>query len=342
MKIDSTITPDGDVTRIVAAAATAESDGYAGAWTAEAGRDPFLPLALAAEHTTSIELGTNIAVAFARNPMSLAAVASDLNSYSQGRFLLGLGSQVRAHIEKRYSMVWSSPAARMREMVEAMRAIWRTWNEGAKLDFRGDFYSHTLMTPFFNPGPNPWGAPKVFIAAVGPRMTAVAGEVGDGLLLHPFTTERYLRDATLPVFEAGLAQSKRNRSDVEVALPVMVVTGASEEELTTAARTIKRQIAFYASTPAYRPVLDAHGWGDLQPELNTRSKQGDWRGMTEMVDDDMLRTFAVVAEPGAVAEAIVKRYGDVADRINLYTTYALDSGVRTQVINGLREQTASR
>jgi probable F420-dependent oxidoreductase len=342
MKIDSTISPDGDATRIAAAAAKAESDGYAGAWTMEAGRDPFLPLAIAAEHTTSIELGTNIAVAFARNPMTLAAVASDLNSYSQGRFVLGLGSQVRAHIEKRYSMVWSAPAARMRELVEAMRAIWRTWNEEAKLDFRGDFYSHTLMTPFFNPGPNPWGAPKVFIAAVGPRMTTVAGEVGDGLLVHPFTTERYLREATLPVFGAGLARSNRERSHVEVALPVMVVTGASEEDFASAARAVKRQIGFYASTPAYRPVLDAHGWGDLQPELNTLSKQGDWRGMTAMVDDDMLGTFAVVAEPGAVAETIAGRYGDVVDRISLYANYELDRSIRAEIIDSLREQTAHR
>jgi probable F420-dependent oxidoreductase len=173
-------------------------------------------------------------------------------------------------------------------------------------------------------------------------MTTVAGEVGDGLLVHPFTTERYLREATLPVFGAGLARSNRERSHVEVALPVMVVTGASEEAFASAARAVKRQIAFYASTPAYRPVLDAHGWGELQPELNTLSKRGDWREMTAMVDDDMLGTFAVVAEPGAVAETIVGRYGDVADRISLYANYELDSSIRREIINGLREQTAQR
>src|SRR5438445_2014717 len=199
-----------------AAAREAEVAGYDGVWTAETSHDPFFPLLIAAEHTERIELGTGIAVAFARNPMTLANVGNDLQQFSKGRFVLGLGSQIKPHIEKRFSMPWSHPAPRMRELILAMRAIWDCWNNGTKLDFRGDFYSHTLMTPFFNPGPNPYGPPKVFLAAVGDKMTEVAGEVCDGLLVHGFTTERYLREVTLPALDRGLAKAGRTRADIEL------------------------------------------------------------------------------------------------------------------------------
>ena len=208
--------------------------------------------------------------------MTLANVGYDLQQYSGGRFILGLGSQIKPHIDKRFSMPWSHPAARMREFVLAMRAIWACWNEGEKLDFRGEFYTHTLMTPFFNPGPNPHGVPKVFLAAVGERMTEVAGEVCDGMLVHGFTTERYLQEVTLPALERGYAAGGRKRDEFELSIPAFVVTGENDEAIEQADAAVRQQIAFYGSTPAYRPVLDLHGWGDLQDELNVLSKQGEW------------------------------------------------------------------
>src|SRR3974390_1624914 len=229
--------------------------------------------------------------------MSMAVVANDLQSYSRGRFMLGLGSQIKPHIEKRYSMPWSHPAARMREYIGAMRAIWRAWDSGERLRFNGDFYTHTLMTPMFDPGPSPYGAPKVFLAAVGPRMTEVAGEVGDGLLAHGFTTERYMREVTMPAFERGLAASGRSRADVEGSYPAMIVTGLDDTEVKRAAAAVKAQLAFYGSTPAYAPVLELHGWGELHTELNRLSKRGDWATMATLIDDEVVDAFAVVGAP---------------------------------------------
>jgi probable F420-dependent oxidoreductase len=203
--------------------------------------------------------------------MITATMANDVQLLSRGRLLLGLGSQIKPHIEKRYSMPWSHPAPRMREYVLAMHAIWNCWNEGAPLNFRGEFYRHTLMSPFFNPGPNPYGAPKVYLAAVGELMTEVAGEIADGLLVHPFTTERYLRDVTLPALERGLAKSGRALADFPVSFSGFIATGDSDEQLEDAMRRVRAQIAFYGSTPAYRAVLELHGWGALQSELNTLS-----------------------------------------------------------------------
>jgi len=215
-------------------AVAAERDGYDGVWTIEAQHDPFLPLVLAAEHTERLELGTGIAVAFARTPMSLAYVADDLQRMSGGRFILGLGSQIKPHIERRFAMPWSKPAARMREFITAIRAIWRSWETGEPLRFTGEFYSHTLMTPFFSPGPNPHGNPPVFLAAVGEVMTRVAGEVADGLLVHGFTTPRYLAEFTIPKLEEGLAASGRTRADTEVTHAGFVATGASEQAMEAA------------------------------------------------------------------------------------------------------------
>jgi probable F420-dependent oxidoreductase len=299
-----------------AAARQLEELGYDGAFSAETSHDPFLPLVLAAEHTERLELGTGIAVAFARNPMTLANVGYDLQAFSKGRFILGLGSQIKPHIEKRFAMPWSRPAARMRELILAMRAVWACWNEGEKLDFRGEFYRHTLMTPMFHPGPNPYGAPRVFLAAVGERMTEVAGEVADGIQLHGFTTERYLREVTLPALERGWERAGRTRSDFEISGPMFVVTGADAREFERAKQSTKQQIAFYGSTPAYRPVLELHGWGDLQDELNRLSKQGEWVAMADLVSDDILGTFAVVADPEAVPALLKQRYGGMVDRLS--------------------------
>jgi probable F420-dependent oxidoreductase len=239
-----------------------EDLGYDGLLTAETGHDAFLPLALAAEHTERIELGTGIAVAFGRTPMVLAYTANDLQLMSKGRFILGLGSQIKPHIEKRFSMPWSQPAKRMREYILALRAIWSSWNDGTPLKFDGEFYKHTLMTPFFSPGKNPYGAPKVFLAAVGEKMTEVAGEVADGIIIHGFTTERYVKEVTMPAIERGLKAAGRDRASFEVSGPLFVVTGTTEEELKAAEQGTKQQIAFYGSTPAYRGVLELHGWGE--------------------------------------------------------------------------------
>ena len=298
-----------------------EDAGYDGVWTAETGHDPFFPLLLAAEHTERIQLGTGIAVAFARSPMTTAMQANDLQLASKGRFLLGLGSQIKPHIEKRFSMPWSHPAPRMREFILAMRAIWDSWQDGTKLDFRGDFYSHTLMTPFFDPGPHEFGPPKVFLAAVGEKMTEVGGEVADGMLVHGFTTERYLREVTLPALERGWKAGNKTRAEFELSIPAFLVTGENDEQMEAAATGVRQQIAFYGSTPAYRGVLDLHGWGDLQTELNGLSKRGEWVEMGKRIDDDVLNAFAVVCAPDRAAAELKARYADVVDRISFYMPY---------------------
>lgn len=313
MKLDSGLM--GGLEQVPERIQALERAGYDGAITAETSSDPFFPLVLAAEHSERIDLITSIAVAFARSPMNLAQIGHDLNAYSKGRFVLGLGSQIKPHITKRFSMPWSSPAARMRELILAMRAVWDCWYKGEKLDFRGEFYTHTLMTPMFTPTNTEHGAPRVFLAAVGPLMTRVAGEVADGIIAHAFTTERYLREVTLPAVEEGLTKAGRARSEIEVTCPVFVVTGDDEETWMRQREAVTRQIAFYGSTPAYKPVLDLHGWGALQGELNRMSKQGKWAEMGTLITDEILEAFAVVAEPSAVAGSLKRRFGDVLDRI---------------------------
>ncbi len=322
MKVDGGI--GGDLRGAGASAKAQEELGYDGLWSAETAHDPFFPLLLASQQTRRVELGTGIAVAFARNPMNLAQIAWDLQAASEGRFILGLGSQIKPHITKRFSMPWSSPAARMREMILAIRAIWASWNDGTKLDFQGDFYTHTLMTPFFNPGPNPHGNAKITLAGVGERMTEVAGEVCDGFLCHGFTTERYLREVTLPALERGATKAGRSVSDIEISGPAFVVTGANEEEMSASIVGTKQQIAFYGSTPAYRGVLELHGWGSLQDDLNRMSKEGKWKEMGELITDEILHTFAVVAEPEQIAAGLNERYGGVVARISFYAPYASD------------------
>jgi probable F420-dependent oxidoreductase len=316
-----------------------EEAGYSGAWTAETAHDPFFPLLMGAEHTTTLELGTSIAVAFARNPMTLANIGWDLQAYSKGRFILGLGSQIKPHITKRFSMEWSKPAARMREMILAMRAIWDTWQNGTPLAFRGDFYTHTLMTPFFTPDPKDlegFGPPRVYLAGVGELMTEVAGEVCDGFLCHGFTTERYLREVTIPALERGRAKAGKTMEGFDIVGPSFVVTGSNEAEMAAAAAGTRQQIAFYGSTPAYRGVLDLHGWGGLQDELNVLSKQGKWVEMGNLIDDDILNTFAVVGEPEKVAPELHRRYGDVIGRISFYAPYKSDPARWLPVIDALK------
>jgi probable F420-dependent oxidoreductase len=334
MKIDGGIgfDPDG----IAAQAVRAEESGYDGVWSAETNHDPFLPIAIGAAATEKLEFGTGIAVAFARNPMTLAVLANDLQLLTKGRFLLGMGSQIKPHITKRFSMPWSHPAPRMRELILAIRAIWRTWETGEPLAFRGEFYTHTLMTPFFDPGPNPYGNPKILLAAVGELMTEVAGEVGDGFLVHGFSTERYLREVSLPALERGAAKAGKSRADLTVSYPGFIVTGPDEQSMAKAAKGVREQIAFYGSTPAYRPVLELHGWGDLQSELNTLSKRGEWVQMGELIDDDILNTFAVVAPLDQVAAEVRSRFGNLVDRFSFYAPYKVDPEMWKSVVAGFK------
>jgi len=334
MKVDGGISLDLELTP--QSAKEAEAAGYDGVWTAETSHDPFFPLLLAAEHTTKVEIGTSIAVAFARNPMTLANVGYDLQKYSQGRFILGLGSQIKPHITKRFSMEWSKPAARMREMISAIKHIWGAWDGEHKLDFRGDFYQHTLMTPFFDPGPNPHGKARIMLAGVGELMTEVAGEVADGFLCHGFTTEQYLRNVTIPALERGLDKAGRKLSELEISGPAFVVTGTNEDEMEKAAAGTRQQIAFYGSTPAYRTVLEQHGWGELQDDLNRLSKQGKWQEMGTLIDDEILNTFAVVGEPEQIGPELSKRYGDICSRISFYAPYKSDPERWGRVMDSLK------
>jgi probable F420-dependent oxidoreductase len=311
MKID--VICNGELSTAADAGRAAEEGGYDAALFPEIAHDPFLPVALAAQATERVELFTGIAVAFARNPMSVAVTANDLHRLSGGRFVLGLGSQIKPHITKRFSMPWSQPAARMREYVAALRAIWASWEESTPLDFQGDFYTHTLMTPMFDQGPSELGVPKVFVAAVGPAMTRVAGEMADGLMAHGFTTPSYFRDVTMANLAEGLAAAGRDRSEVEVTVPLMMVVDGPDREQRL--RGTRMQLGFYGSTPAYRPVLEHHGWGALGDELNRMSKTGDWVKMGEAIDDEVLETFAIVADRDSIAAEVRNRFGGMVDRV---------------------------
>lgn len=312
MKVDATLR--GYHLRDVPAwARRCEELGFDGLFTTETNHDPFFPLVLAAEHTERVELGTGIALAFPRSPMSLAYMAWDLQALARGRFVLGLGSQIKAHVEKRFSAVWSHPARRMRELVQAVREIWGAWDDGSQLAFRGEFYRHTLMPPAFSPGPNPYGPPRIFLAAVQTGMIEVAGEVADGLMVHPLQSERYVRETVLPGVQRGLARAGRGGEGFEVSLSLFAVTSDEEAEDT------RRRIGFYGSTPAYRGVLEAHGWGDLQTELHALSRSGGWDEMPRLVSDEILETFAVVgATPEEVGEKARARYDGLVQRINLH------------------------
>ncbi|MEM7219350.1 MAG: TIGR03617 family F420-dependent LLM class oxidoreductase [Pseudomonadota bacterium] len=333
MKVDTSL--GHQLERVADTVRAAESAGYDGIRTAEMNHDPFLPLLLAAEHSERIELATSIAVAFARNPMILANLGHDLNAYSKGRFTLGLGSQIKPHITKRFSMPWGSPAAQMREMVLAMRAIWANWYEGEPLEYVSEHYRHTLMTPAFTPENTEYGAPKVILAAVGPKMTEVAGEVADGMIIHPFSTLPFIESVTLPAIEKGLAKSGRSRADFQLSYSNFVVTGRDEAEFAASRENACRRIAFYGSTPAYKGVLDAIGVGELQGELNKMSKQGRWEEMGQLITDDILAEFAVVGEPGDIAPEMLRRYGQFVDRTSASFPTS-DDAQRAEIIAALR------
>jgi probable F420-dependent oxidoreductase len=334
--------PTGELSEVAVRARSAEVAGYNGVSWSEVAHDPLLAAALGAAATDEIEVSTAIAVAFARTPMTVAYAARDISVLSRGRFVLGLGSQIQTHVERRFSMPWSHPVARMREFVAALHAIWDAWDEGTRLRFRGELYRHTVMPPLFDPGPNPFGRPKVRIAGVGPAMTRAAGAVGDGLLVHSFTTARFLSERTMPALDEGLAERSAARSAIEVCLPALIVTGRDERSMAEAARQVRSTIAFYASTPAYRPVLELHGWEELGDELHRRSlrARGDadaWAAMGELVDDEVLGTVAIVAEPGAMVGEILGRYGGLVDRFSFAAPYDLDDELAEELVRGVQE-----
>jgi probable F420-dependent oxidoreductase len=313
-----------------------EAAGFDGAFTYETRHDPFLPLVLAADRTTTLRLGTAVAIAFARSPLLLATVGRDLQDVSEGRMTLGLGTQIRPHIERRYSMPWSHPAARLREQVLAVRAIWDAWDGMAPLDFRGEFYTHTLMPPAFDPGPARFGRPSILLGAVGPHLTRVAAEVGDGLLIHPFATRESLEQLTLPAVAEGLARAGRDRAGLELAVVCMIATGDTGADLDAAVATVRGQLAFYGSTPAYARVLECSGWDGLHRRLNTLSKEGRWDDMAALVPDDMVESIAVVGRRDQIADLVRAKVGDLADAVSLECTRRPDPAHFADICADLR------
>lgn len=312
-----------------------EEIGYDRAFSFEAKHNAFVPLAVAGEHTHRMQLGTAIAIAFARTPMTLANVGWDLQTLTGGRFVLGLGSQIKPHIEQRYSMPWSRPVDRMREMVDAVRAIWAAWETGNRLDFDGDFYTHTRMIPAFDPGPNPFGLPPIFTAGFGPKMTEVAGEVADGFLVHPVNSRRSLQELTLPAIARGAERSGRDIADIEVVCVTIVVTGRDKAEFERSREAVRKQLAFYGTTPAYQAVFDLHGYGDLHPDLSRLSKLGEWDAMAALIDNDLIEAIAVVGEPQEIAPQIRSRLDGISESVSLVNNRSPDRRHFAEVVADL-------
>jgi probable F420-dependent oxidoreductase len=308
----------------------AEAMGFDGAWTSETQHDAFLPIVLAAGHTTRLELGTSIAVAFGRSPIVTAHLAWDLAALTRGRFLLGLGTQVKGHIERRYGLPWDSPGPRLRDYIRALRAIWDCWQHGTPLNYQGQFYTHTLMTPFFNPGPIRHPRIPLHIAGVQPYMCRLAGELCDGFQVHPFHSATYLQEVVLSNVEAGLAASGRARADICLASSVLIVTGASQAEMDAAARSVRSQIGFYASTRNYRVILECHGWEEVARDLTRKSIEGDWEGMAALITDEMLDTFAIVGMPEEIPAKLRRRYTGLLDRLSVYEPFHPEGDLTAQ------------
>ncbi len=321
MKIDIVLSYDQGLRDAGSATRMAETLGFDGLWTAETQHDPFLPLALAATQTQRIELGTAIAVAFARSPAALAYTAWDLQTLCGGRFILGLGTQVKAHIERRFGMIWDSPTARLREMILGMRALWNCWQTGARLNFRGEYYKLTLMSPFFNPGPIEHPHIPIYIAGVNKGLCQLAGELCEGFHVHPFHSVAYLREVTLPNIAIGLARSGRQREDISLSSSIFVISGRNAAEMEAARQSVRSQIAFYASTPSYHSVMAVHGWLDAAEKLGMLAARQQWQEMSSLISDDMLDVFAVTGAPDELAPRIQARYAGLLDRVNYYIPF---------------------
>lgn len=320
-------------TDAVRRAAELKEAGASGVFTFEGPHDVFTPLALASQ-VPGLDVMSNVAIGFPRNPVQLAHQAHDLNTLSEGRFILGLGTQVRAQIEKRYGTEFDRPVERMTDLVGALRAIFHTWATGERLNYRGEFYRHTLMTPTFVPPRTPFGAPPIYLGALGPRLTRATAEVADGLLVMPFGTTRYLHETTMPMVRAGLAAAGRTEDEFEV-VPEVIVSVTDDKNNDDDHLSTRRLLAFYGSTPAYKPVLDAHGWGDLQPELNAMSKQGRWQEMTSLISDEVLHTIAACGTPAQVAAHVRERVNGVGDRVCLYQTGPIATDALAQIVDEL-------
>ena len=310
--------------------------GIDGIFTFDGPHDVFSPL-FAAAAVDDVALMTNVAIAFPRNPITVAHQANDLQLLSGGRFTLGLGTQIRPQIEKRFGVPFERPVDRMVEFVAALRAIFDAWNNGTRLNFEGEFYTHRLMTPMFNPGPNPHGVPPIFVGALGPRLTRAVAEHADGLLVMPFTSDAFVRESILPRVDAGLAASGRRREDFAVVPEIIVATGRTEEEFETSVAATRRLLSFYGSTPAYRPVLELHGYGDLQTELNLLSKQGRWAEMAGLVDDRLLELIAAHGSPRDVAATIRARAHGIADDVAVYQPFPLADETLAELMESLAE-----
>lgn len=320
MKLDTTLA-GSTFTEAAAYARAAEEMGFDALWTAEAQHEPFMPLAVAATATKKIKLGTAIAVAFPRSPIIFAHAAWDLQANSNGRFILGLGTQVKGHNERRFSVKWEAPGRKLREVILALRAIWDCWQNGTPLNFTGEFYNFTLMTPFFSPGSIEHPKIPIYIAGVNPYMCRLAGELCEGFHAHPFHSTKYLKETVIPNIEKGAAKAGRSRKDVEISASAFVVMGDSQKEIEAIKDRARMQIAFYASTRTYKPVLDAHGWGETCLRLNEKAAKGDWDGMAKEITDEMLEEFAVTGSPEEIPAKLKAKYDGLLDRLAFYTPY---------------------
>lgn len=330
MYFDAAITPKS-LSEVPALVKAAEAAGLAAVWTSETQHNPFLPLPLVAEHTTRLQFGTAVAIGFARSPLTLAHVAWDLAAQSGGRFRLGLGTQVRAHIERRFGLEWpASPAGKLRDLVLAMRAVWRTWQTGERLNYRGEYFKLTLMTPFFNPGPIAQPHVPIYIAGVNTGLARLAGEVCDGFHVHPYHTAAYLREVLLPAIAEGAAKAGRAPDDVEVAGTAFAITSPAERE------TVRQQIAFYASTPSYRPVMAHHGWEAAAERLSALAARGDWAAMPALISDEMLDTFAVSGPLDGLAGPLRERYQGRLHRVALYRPFQAEETGWKRLADGMR------
>lgn len=309
--------------------------GYDGVYTLEGNNDPFFPLVLASEHAPNLDISTGIAVAFPRNPAHLAYQAWDLHKFSKSKFALGLGSQIKPHIEKRFSCEFSPPIGRMREHIEAIKAFFNCWQYGEKLNYQGQYRSHTLMTPMFDAQPNPYGIPPIYLGALGSKMTELAGEVADGWIVHPFNNLVYLKEAGLPALNKGLEKNS-NKDNFCISVAAMIVTGETDEALNTAKESVRSLLGFYATTPAYKPPMDAIGKGDLQPLLNRLSKEGKWQELASYIDDEFLHAFAIVGRPEDIPGLVHQRYGGIANRLSIYAPYAAPDAMWKKIIQQLK------
>ncbi len=310
--------------------------GYDGVYSLEGSWDPFYPLVLASEHAPELDIATGIAVAFPRNPSHLAYQAWDLQRFSKGKFLLGIGSQIKPHIEKRFGVEFSPPAPRMREYIQAVKAFFNCWQYDERLDFRGKYYTHTLMTPMFHAGKNPYGVPPILLGALGPKMTQVAGEVADGLIVHPFNTMPFLEEQALPAVTLGLEKANRSRDDFIMQINAIVITGETDAEYKAAEDSVKSLLGFYSSTPAYKPPMDSVGYGDLQPRLNALSKEGKWDELATYIDDDFIDAFTTRGKPDEIAGKLKAKYGKHADRLSIYAPYAAPDAMWKKIVTELK------